>query len=162
MSGGPTPTHLEFDSNRNILYVANYGVNSGGSFSAFKIDSKDGTILENIYNEAYGAGSNVVPDRQKDSHPHAVNIFKNNVYVLDLGCDKIWHYKIDDENKMTKIGGIDTPKGHGPRHMAIYEKLGMAYVIFELECKVGIYQLDFENGNLHFQDSVTTIDKPGW
>ena len=71
LSGGPTPTHLEFDSKRNILYVANYGVNSGGSFSAFKIDSKDGTILENIYNEAYGAGSNVVPDRQKDSHPHA-------------------------------------------------------------------------------------------
>jgi len=48
-SGGCEPTHLEFDTKRNLLYVANYGVNLNGSFSAFKVDMKDGTILERIY-----------------------------------------------------------------------------------------------------------------
>ena len=132
-----------------------------GSFSAFKVDPKDGTILERIYNEPFDAGSNVIPDRQKHAHPHAINIYKNNIYVTDLGSDKIWQYQIDDESVITKVCGIDTPKGHGPRHMAIYESLGMAFVLFELECKIGVFQINPSSGLLVLEDIVATIDKQG-
>ena len=78
--------------------MANYGEAQGGSFSAFKIDSKDGKIIERIFNEVFGKGSNVVPERQENSHPHAVNLYKNNIYVCDLGNDNIWHYQIEDDS----------------------------------------------------------------
>jgi len=40
------------------------------------------------------SGSNVVPDRQADAHAHGAFVYKNFVYVADLGSDKIWHYKV--------------------------------------------------------------------
>ena len=139
------------------MYVANYG----GSFSAFKVDPKDGKILERVYNEEFGPGSNAVPDRQKEAHPHAVNVFKNNIYVTDLGSDKIWHYKIDVNSAILKVGFIDTPKGHGPRHMAIYEPLNMAYVIFELESKIANYKIDPYSGDMVFEKTVPVMDVSG-
>ena len=139
------------------MYIANYG----GSFSAFKVDPKDGKILERVYNEAFGPGSNAVPDRQKEAHPHAVNVFKDNIYVTDLGSDKIWHYKIDGNSVIRKVGFIDTPKGYGPRHMAIYEPLNMAYVIFELESKIAIYKIDPNSGDMVFEKTVPVMDVSG-
>ena len=146
--------------------MANYGEAQGGCFSAFKIDSKDGKIIERIFNEVFGKGSNVVPERQENSHPHAVNLYKNNIYVCDLGNDNIWHYQIEDNknkiNNIKKIGSIETPKGSGPRHMAIDEKSGMAYVLFELQCQIGIYEIDSESGNLKNKCFVSTItNRPG-
>ena len=139
------------------MYVANYG----GSFSAFKVDPKDGKILERVYNEAFGPGSNAVPDRQKEAHPHAVNVFMDNIYVTDLGSDKIWHYKIDGNSVIRKVGFIETPKGYGPRHMAIYEPLNMAYVVFELESKIAIYKIDPYSGDMVFEKTVPIMDVSG-
>ena len=143
--------------------MANYGEAQGGSFSAFKIDSKDGKIIERIFNEVFGKGSNVIPERQQNSHPHAVNLYKNYIYVCDLGNDNIWHYQIEGKNDVVKkIGDIKTPKGYGPRHMAIDEKSGMAYVLFELQCQIGIYEIDSESGNLKNKSFISTItNRPG-
>jgi 6-phosphogluconolactonase (cycloisomerase 2 family) len=43
-------------------------------------------------------GSNVIPSRQADSHPHGAFAFRNFVYVPDLGADKIWHFKVFQAN----------------------------------------------------------------
>ena len=39
-------------------------ITSGGSFTSYKIDETSGEIKGLVYNEFYGLGSNVVPDRQ--------------------------------------------------------------------------------------------------
>ena len=144
-----------------MLYVANYG----NSFSAFQID-ESGKIVQEVYNEAYGKGSNVVTDRQGDAHPHAVYIWYDFVFVVDLGADKIWRYRVTSENKggkkqwkLEKSGSSDTPKGWGPRHMAV--KQFTAYVIFELETKIGVYQINASSGELIFQDAVPTVESKG-
>ena len=79
--------HLQRD--KGLLHVSNYG---GGSFTSFKV-SDNGEIVGQVYTESYGKGSNVVPDRQEDSHAHGAWGFDTYVYVADLGSDKIWHYR---------------------------------------------------------------------
>ena len=145
---------MTLDSTRKVLFVTNY-VNN---LSAFQLDA-DGKIGQELYNEHYGAGSNVVPDRQGDAHPHGVYMYYDFVFVVDLGADKIWRYRVtttsDGKNQIEKIGSTDTPLGWGPRHMAI--KNNTAYVIFELETRIGVYQIDPLMGDLKFVSALTTV-----
>ena len=79
------------DETHGLLHVANY---NGGSYTAFSIDKNNGKILEKVFLESYGKGSNVVPSRQEDSHAHMVYFRNEFIFVVDLGSDKIWHYKV--------------------------------------------------------------------
>ena len=145
---------MTLDSTRKVLFVTNY-VNN---LSAFQLDA-DGKIGQELYNEHYGAGSNAVPDRQGDAHPHGVYMYNDFAFVVDLGADKIWRYRVtttsDGKNQIEKIGSTDTPLGWGPRHMAI--KNNTAYVIFELETRIGVYQIDPLMGNLKFVSALPTV-----
>lgn len=80
---------MAVDVKASVLYVANYL----GSFSAFRLDRLKGNILGRVYLEELGEGSNAVPDRQAESHPHQVVVYKDHVYVVDLGSDLIRPYK---------------------------------------------------------------------
>ena len=91
LTKGASPCHISLDEQNGILHVANYG---GGSYSAFSVDKSTGVILEEIFFEAYGKGSNVVPDRQADAHAHMAFFIKDFIYVVDLGSDKIHHYQV--------------------------------------------------------------------
>ena len=82
---------MNLDEKNGILHVANY---NGGSYIAFSIDKNNGAIKDQIYFENYGKGSGVVPDRQEYAHSHMVFFVKELIYVVDLGSDKIWHYKV--------------------------------------------------------------------
>lgn len=154
-SNGSHPCHLACDGDRNLLFVANYG----GSFAAFKLDPENGTIGDVVYAEHYGLGSNVVADRQKEAHPHAVNLLGDLVFVTDLGSDKIWRYRVlvppNDGQGLEKIGHSSTPAGWGPRHMAISDNY--AYVVFELETQVGAYSIDPLSGELRSKAFVSTV-----
>ena len=92
MTNGAGPCHVNLDEENGILHVANY---NGGSYAAFSINKADGAIQKRIFFENYGKGSNVVPDRQADAHAHMVFYVKNFIYVVDLGSDKIHHYKVN-------------------------------------------------------------------
>lgn len=74
-----------------MVHVANY---ASGSFTSLKIDADSGEFEGLVYNEYYGKGSNVKPDRQEYAHAHGTWTFGPFVYVADLGSDKIWHYKV--------------------------------------------------------------------
>ena len=91
MTNGENPCHVNLDEKHGILHVANYG---GGSYTAYSIDKHNGTILEEIFFEEYGEGSNVDPIRQAHAHAHMVFFFNEFIYVVDLGSDEIHHYKV--------------------------------------------------------------------
>jgi len=161
-SGGTHPTHLAINDKGTALYVANYGVPSG-SFAVLNLDRISGEIQESgIRGFRYGAGSNGVPDRQKDAHAHAVIPWRDSphfVYVVDLGSDKIYHYAHNEDDatgSLRKLGKTDLPLGWGPRHMAISKN--MAYVIYELKNRVGVYRLNPSNGAMVEVQSIPTIE----
>ena len=83
---------MNLDEENGILHVANY---NGGSYAAFSIDKSNGAIQERIFFESFGKGSNVVPDRQAEAHAHMVFLINDFIYVVDLGSDKIHHYKVN-------------------------------------------------------------------
>ena len=152
---GGAPCHLTLDKTRKVLFATNY-VNN---LSAFQLDD-EGKIGHEILNEAYGAGSNAVPDRQADAHPHGVYMYNDFVFVVDLGADKIWRYRItkatpNGKTQIEKVGSTDTPLGWGPRHMTI--KNNTAYVIFELETRIGVYNIDPLSGELKFVAALPTV-----
>ena len=83
---------MVLDEDNGILHVANY---NGGSYTAFSVDKSTGAILEEIFFEDYGEGSNVDPDRQADAQANMVFFVNQFVYVVDLGSDEIHHYKVN-------------------------------------------------------------------
>ena len=91
LTHGGSPCHLSLDEYNGILHVANYG---GGSYIAYLVDKNNGVIMDELYFEDYGKGSNVNPDRQADAHAHMAFFFKHLIYVVDLGSDKIHHYRV--------------------------------------------------------------------
>ena len=88
------------DEEYGILHVVNYG---GGSYVAYSVDTTNGEILEEIYFEDYGKGSNVDPDRQADAHAHMAFFINEFIYVVDLGSDEIHHYKVKSVSKDSTI-----------------------------------------------------------
>lgn len=53
-----------------------------------------------------------------------------------------------------------TPPGHGPRHMAIDAERKLAYVVFELESVVGVYEINESNGALTEKFLVDLMPEP--
>ena len=54
------------------------------------------------------------------------------VWVVDLGCDAIYHYKMSDSG-LTKMSVTHVGDGRGPRHMKIIPERSLAVVACELE-----------------------------
>ena len=152
---------MTLDSTRKVLFVTNY-VNN---LTAFQLDA-DGKIGHELYNEHYGAGSNAVPDRQGDAHPHGVKLSNDLVFAVDVEADKISRYRIttaasNGKTHIEKVGSTDTPLGWGPRHMTI--KNDTAYVIFELETRIGVFNIDPLLGELNFVAALPTVsEKSNW
>ena len=89
---GTLPCHLEVDYDNNLLFASNYG---SGTFTAYRIDESTGVIKKEVAVFNYGKGSGVYDfGFQDNSHAHAAYKFKNYVFVMDLGSDRIWRYKV--------------------------------------------------------------------
>ena len=56
------------------------------------------------------------------------------MWVVDLGCDAIHHYKLDrDSRVLNRMADIMVGEGRGPRHMTLLPERGLAMVVCELE-----------------------------
>jgi 6-phosphogluconolactonase len=153
---GTTPAHVALSTEHNLLFVANYGGQAGtSSVVVYAIDPETGGRIddESTYFEHYPLGSGVVPDRQESSHAHGAFIYGNFVYVVDLGGDKIFVYKMVPGSTPGRFVVEKGPEvacgpGVGPRHMAVDEKRGRAYVINELVQSVSAFEINASTGNL--------------
>lgn len=146
------PAHVLVDEANKFIYVANYG---GGSFSAFRLND-DFSIGSVMLNDVYGKGSGADPEgRQAASHAHGTSVFGRHVYVVDLGSDKIFHYEVRQPGDVIVKGTptfTATPPASGPRHMAIHQQKGIAYVIYELKNLVQAYRIEATGALRHLGD----------
>ncbi len=137
-SAGAHPCYIDIDQSGKWLAVANY---SGGSVSVFPInaDKTVGTISQMIPH----TGASVNAERQTSPHPHSA-VFAphhNNVFVPDLGKDKIIQYQLDKvTGKMNVVETIDGIAGSGPRHLTFHPNKKFGYVINELNASITVYQ----------------------
>jgi 6-phosphogluconolactonase len=136
LSGSLGACHLAVDKTGRWLIVGNY---LSGSISVFPIQS-DGmldTVRQTIKHEGKGIDS----VRQQSPHVHSINIAPNNrdVFVPDLGTDKIMTYNLNTETgQLTRaqVPFTSVQPGSGPRHFVFHPNGKFAYVIQEMSATI--------------------------
>jgi 6-phosphogluconolactonase len=132
-TGGGAPCHVSVNRTGRFALVANYG---GGSSALFRI-KEDGS-LDNRTDFRQHEGKSVNKARQEAPHAHCA-MFNGDgdeyAYVVDLGLDKVFSYKLDHTKGVltpTEPAFVKLPDGCGPRHIAFNARSGKAYVCGEL------------------------------
>ncbi|SHJ08271.1 lactonase family protein [Pseudozobellia thermophila] len=88
-------------------------------------------------------GFSVDKGRQEGPHAHQVAVHPNkrDVYVCDLGIDRIKAYRFEgDELVPNPAKDCDISKGNGPRHMVFDREGKYAFVIGELSGTISVLQ----------------------
>jgi 6-phosphogluconolactonase len=129
-SGGVHPCYIAVDKTGKWVFTGNY---SSGSMAVLPIlaDGKIGEPTQSVQHTGFGPNK----DRQKESHVHSVNVSPNNkdIYVPDLGIDKVMAYRFNESTGAISEGNSMTvTAGSGPRHFTFHPNGNFAYVIQEL------------------------------
>jgi 6-phosphogluconolactonase len=157
-SKGGGPCHVSVDPAGKVLMVANYG---SGHVASIPIKA-DGSLGEAASSYLQGPASNADPKRQKTPHAHSVNTDPAGkfAYACDLGCDKVFIYKLDaDSGKMTPNDpafGV-VPAGGGPRHLAFHPNGKYVYVNNEMAMTVTAFKYDAATGALTPIETDSTL-----
>lgn len=161
---GDEPTHASLSKNGRLLFVANYAVHPqpGGSAVALGV-AADGSLLPVVQQERHEA-SHVDPQRQTSSHVHGVVSAPNGryVYVSDLGADKVFIYRLNEDNPQWPMGPsspnvVNLPPGSGPRHLLFDQKNKYAYLTLELTAQVA--KFNYRSGGLDL-GKISDLDRP--
>lgn len=138
LTKGAHPCYIDIDQASKFLVVSNY---TGGSVSVLPVnaDRSISALSQNIQH----TGSSINPERQTSPHPHS-SVFAprdNDVFVPDLGQDKIIQYRLDPTTGTLKeTGAVQAVAGSGPRHLVFHPNKKFAYVINELNATITAYQ----------------------
>lgn len=157
--GGLDPCHLALY--RGYIFTANYGK---GSISVFPMDTS-GRIKTASQVIQFVPNANIVP------RIHMVKVLKmkqserNYLLATDKGSDRIYFFRIEQDTTATAsadniLGGkplrlnrcdtafLQVPKNYGPRHMEFSQDGRFMYLLCEISCKVIVYRMNEENGNI--------------
>ncbi|TDL20328.1 putative isomerase YbhE [Rickenella mellea] len=91
---------------------------STGAVAVMNYNSGNGKIVPTTSGGAILGSGNLITFPAKVSHPHMALQHNNEVFVPDLGADKIWRL-VQSGNNWNIQGLIQQPTGSGPRHIAI-------------------------------------------
>jgi 6-phosphogluconolactonase len=154
-SNGNFPCHVAIDKTGKWVIAGNYGA---GSLTVLPVEANGslGKPTQTIQHEGKGINA----ERQEKPHVHSINIAPNNrdIFVADLGIDKIVTYSLDAKTGKLTNGNPPFTKvqdGSGPRHFTIHPNGKFAYVIQELTSQVTVF--DYKNGSLVAKQSLSTL-----
>jgi 6-phosphogluconolactonase len=142
-TAGAYPVYVSVNSTGRFAIVANYG---GGSSAVFALQS-DGSLgkLTDFKKHAGVPGPNA--KRQESAHAHCAQFSVIDrveyAYVVDLGLDQIFAYRLDE--RTGRLLPLVSPSlkleaGSGPRHLAFSNSDHRAYVVGELNSTCTILQ----------------------
>jgi 6-phosphogluconolactonase len=154
---GEDPCYLSFDKTGKYLFVANY---TSGNVVVFPIlpDGKLGDHTAAVQ-DAGTLGPN--KERQEAPHAHWVGARGNEVFVADLGLDRVLLYGFDPaKGTLRKAPGpnakhpffssdLKLSSGTGPRHVAFSSTENghdVTYVVGELDSTVSLFAPTIEGG----------------
>ncbi len=155
---GAGPCHVSVDPTGKAVLAANY---SGGSVISFPVKA-DGSLGEKGTFIQHTGASNANPRRQKDPHAHSINVDKAGkfAFAADLGCDKVFIYKLDAAAGTLTPNDpafVEVPAAGGPRHFAFHPSGKFAYVCNEMTCTVTSFSYDADKGALTVLDTISTL-----
>lgn len=131
ISGG-LPCHLSLINNDKNLAVACY---QKGIVYNIPID-ENGKFAQDFQTLEH-KGIGIHKERQECAHAHMVCEQGNQIFVPDLGIDKIVVYNLI-ANKLVENYKVETPLGFGPRHLVFHPSKKYAFVMNELTSKISV------------------------
>ena len=154
-SNGNYPCHVAIDKTGKWVIAGNYGA---GSLTVLPVEANGGLGKPTQTIQHEGKGKNL--DRQESPHVHSINIAPNNVdvFVADLGIDKLVTYSLDAKTGILSKGIPPFTKledGTGPRHFTMHPNGKFAYVIQELSSQITAF--DYKKGSLTAKQSISTL-----
>jgi 6-phosphogluconolactonase len=174
-TGGLDPCYVDLDATGEVVMAANY---SSGSVIAFRVEADGALGPETAFiqhelpgaqlAEARGAGAGSSrtaavrgrnPLRQEGPHAHScvVDAANARMYACDLGCDRIFAYRLDARSgalAADPAAHATAPLGSGPRHLVFHPDRRHAYAMLELSSQVGAFTCDRASGKL---EAIQTI-----
>lgn len=172
-SGAQGPTYVSIHPKGRFVLVANY---AGGAVAMFPIlpDGRLGTASD-IKNDAGEIGpkraTNVQPGSfafsgHDHTHAHMIQADPSGRFVLhvDLGLDKIFVWKLDEEKGVLSPGefpSIALPPGDGPRHFHFHPNGRWFYSIQEEGSNIVLFDFDVATGRLVAKKAISSLP-PGF
>lgn len=160
---GEHPCYISLTPDGRYACVANY---SSGNATLFPI-AADGTLLPHT-GLVQHAGHGPNAERQEGPHAHCAipDPLTGDIYVCDLGIDRVMVYGVDAEGKLiARDTTLETAPGAGPRHVAFAPGGTRLYVVNELDSTVSVYERAVGNAGFNPQavQTVSTLptDYPG-
>lgn len=158
-SGGGGPCYVSLDKDGQHLFVGNY---NGGTLSAIPV-KEDGSLGEPAQTISH-EGSSVNKDRQEKPHVHSTVVSPDNqqVFVGDLGVDKVYIYNYKPADEDSPLQPADQPfiavkPGSGPRHLIFDESGKYIYLVQELTAEVSVFEK--KNGNYSHLQTLGLTEK---
>ncbi len=158
-SRGGDPSYVSLDATEHFLMVANY---DGRSIAVYQI-LEDGSIGECTAFVEH-TGTSVNPIRQTQPRPHCICVDPSNQFVLvpDLGVDKLYVYRLNQETGALVPNDpafASVLPGSGPRHVIFDQSGKYAYLINEIGSTIIRYGWDSTSGTLTPFETVSTLPK---
>ncbi|WP_341228216.1 lactonase family protein [uncultured Arcticibacterium sp.] len=152
-SGGVHPCHITTDKSGKWVLTGNY---SSGSLAVLPIleNGGVGAPVQEISHKGKGPNK----ERQEAPHVHSVNVSPNNmdVFVPDLGIDKVMAYRLDAATgQLTEGKSMSVSAGSGPRHLTFHPNGKFAYVVQELTGAVTAFK--YSDEGLETIEEVSTL-----
>lgn len=152
-TGGVSACHISIDDACEYLFAANYAT---GSIAVFALDIDGMLVGRTDFVQHTGHGAD--PVRQAGPHCHYIYCDWDEVYVCDLGLDKVFIYDFNrDTGKLTPTDKtIVTDPGDGPRHLAMH----MAYpdkLYLITEMKSAVYVIEKKNNTYRTIQKISAI-----
>ncbi|TRY62836.1 hypothetical protein TCAL_17422 [Tigriopus californicus] len=144
-SQGQGPAHVAQNPTNGQLWVSNYGAGTLAVYS-----TRQGQIKDLLLHVKVPQGSQVNSDRQMAAHIHGAFFFREFAYVVDLGSDAIYTYRMTGPDAVQEVDrvGYSSQPGSGPRHLAIDEAHERAYLLNELKNTVEVLSINTTSGGL--------------
>ncbi len=153
---GRNPCHVSVHPSGKMAFLANYG---SGSWAAYPID-RAGKLLPATANFQF-SGSGPDKSRQEKPHAHCAVPSPNgrNVYVTDLGTDRVMNYTVDIITGRVLPNAaqpeFSTKPGAGPRHLVVHSTGNFLYLLNELHTSLTAYALDSQGKATELQTLPT-------
>jgi 6-phosphogluconolactonase (cycloisomerase 2 family) len=155
-TGGKNPVHLAIDPSGRHVVVSNH---LGSSLAVLPI-REDGSLgeLQQLVTLEGPLGPHRVEQKLAKPHFNPFDPSGRFVIVQDKGLDRTFSFRFAD-GKLTPASTpfVVSREGSGPRHMAFQPRLGMAYVLNELDSTVTSYGYSADTGALAPRQILSTL-----
>jgi len=139
-SGGSAPCYLSLSPDATRLAAANYG---DGTLALIDLDPVTGAVKA-ICDRFQPQGRGADPDRQDGPHAHCALFAEDGraIYYVDLGLDRVFRHRLDDQGIADTQIAFEAPAGYGPRHLLFHPDGAHALLLCELAAELLLLRRD--------------------